>query len=131
MAKQRRSRAIGAVTGRIARLVGSDPVPHDLPAAAWGRLLAAALSRLQRARPRWAAVTAAQIDTLLDSWLRFVQDPALSSTERELRIEEALEHLEAHPPWSLKGTGRTADWPHAQPARPRARRPVKRGRRRG
>lgn len=99
------------VTSRIARLIGSGPIPHDLPAVAWARLFAVALSRLQRAKPGWASITAVQVDKLLVSWLVFVQDPSLSKRELDMRLEEALEHLEAHPPWAMKGTTRTADWP--------------------
>jgi hypothetical protein len=108
----KRSKADGpVVTRRIARLIGSDPIPHDLPAMAWARLFAVALSRLQRAKPGWASITATQVDKLLAAWLAFVRDSSLTKPEREMRLEEALEHLEAHPPWAMKGAPRTADWP--------------------
>jgi len=92
---------------RIPRPIGSSPLPHDLPAEAWARLFAAALLRLQRARPRWASATAVQIDNLLASWLIFNRDPSLSRPELDLRLEEVLEHLEAHPPWGVKVRGHT------------------------
>ena len=82
---------------RIPRPIGSSPLPHDLPAEAWARLFAAALLRLQRAKPRWASATAVQVDNLLASWLVFNRDPSLSRPELDLRLEEVLEHLEAHP----------------------------------
>src|SRR6185295_20269780 len=87
------------LTSRIPRPIGSGPLPHDLPAAAWARLFAAVLVRLQRARPAWAVVTATQAENLLASWLVFVRDRSLSPAELDMRLEEVLEHLEAHPPW--------------------------------
>lgn len=93
---------------RIARPIGSGPPPHDLPAAAWARLFDAVLLRLQRAKPGWASITAVQVDNLLASWLVFVQDRSLSRPELDMRLEEALEHLEAHPPWAVKPARRTA-----------------------
>jgi hypothetical protein len=93
--------------GRIPRPIGSSPRPHDLPAEAWARLFAAALMRLQRAKPRWASATAVQVDNLLASWLVFNRDPSLSRPELDLRLEEVLEHLEAHPPWGVKARGGT------------------------
>ena len=92
---------------RIPRPIGSSPLPHDLPAEAWARLFAAALMRLQRTKPRWASATAVQVDNLLASWLVFHRDPSLSRPELDLRLEEVLEHLEAHPPWGVKARGRT------------------------
>jgi hypothetical protein len=92
---------------RIPRPIGSSPLPHDLPAGAWARLFATALLRLQRAKPRWASATAVQVDNLLASWLVFNRDPSLSRPELDLRLEEVLEHLEAHPPWGVKARGRT------------------------
>lgn len=97
------------LTDRIPRPIGSGPLPQDLPAAAWARLFAVALVRLQRARPAWASVTATQVDNLLASWLVFVQDRSLSPAELDMRLEEVLEHLEAHPPWGMKTRGRPAD----------------------
>jgi hypothetical protein len=102
------------LTSRIPRPIGSGPLPRDLPAAAWARLFAVALSRLHRARPGWASVTAVQVDNLLASWLVFVQDRSLSPPELDLRLEEVLEHLEAHPPWAMKARGRTADSPRGR-----------------
>jgi hypothetical protein len=92
---------------RIPRPIGSSPLPHDLPAEAWARLFAAALLRLQRAMPGWASATAVQVDNLLASWLVFSRDPSLSQSELDLRLEEVLEHLEAHPPWGVKARGRS------------------------
>jgi hypothetical protein len=92
---------------RIPRPIGSSPLPHDLPAEAWARLFAAALLRLQRAKPGWASATAVQVDNLLASWLIFSRDPSLSRSELDLRLEEVLEHLEAHPPWGVKARGRS------------------------
>ena len=92
---------------RIPRPIGSSPLPHDLPAEAWARLFAAALLRLQRAKPGWASATAVQVDNLLASWLIFSRDPSLSRSELDLRLEEVLEHLEAHPPWGVKARRRT------------------------
>lgn len=99
------------VISRIPRPIGSGPLPHDLPAAAWARLFAVALLRLQRAKARWASVTAVQVDNLLAAWLVFVRDPSLSQPELDMRLEEALEHLEAHPPWGMKARARTAALP--------------------
>lgn len=111
------------LTNRIPRPIGSGPLPHDLPAAAWARLFAVALLRLQRARPVWASVTAHQVDNLLASWLIFVRDRSLSPEELDMRLEEVLEHLEAHPPWEVKT--------RARPAAPRrAARPKKGSRKR-
>ncbi len=66
------------LTSRIARPAGSGPRPHDLPVAAWARLFAVALLRLQRAKPHWASVTAREVDDLLTSWLVFLRDRSLS-----------------------------------------------------
>lgn len=93
---------------RIARPIGSGPPQHDLPAAAWARLFDVVLLRLQRSKPGWASITAVQVDNLLASWLVFVQDRSLSKPELDMRLEEALEHLEAHPPWAMKPARRTA-----------------------
>ena len=98
---------ISVVTRRIPRPIGSGAHPHNLPGGAWARLFAVTLSRLQRAKPRWASVTAMEVEDLLASWLVFLQDKTLSRAERNLRLEEALEHLERHPPWGAKRTGRT------------------------
>lgn len=110
------------LTSRIPRPIGSGPLPQDLPAAAWARLFAVALLRLQRARPAWASVTATQVDNLLASWLVFVQDRSLSPAELDMRLEEVLEHLEAHPPWGMKTRGRPADSRRAARPRKRSRR---------
>jgi hypothetical protein len=105
---------ISRVSSLAERPIGSEPLPHDLPARAWARLFAVTLSRLRRAEPRWASLTAAQVEKLRASWLVFLRDRSLSQEELDLRLEEALEHLEAHPPWgTLAG----------------ARRPRKRGKR--
>lgn len=102
------------LTSRIPRPIGSGLLPHDLPAAAWARLFAVTLLRLRRARPRWASVTAVQVDTLLASWLVFARDRSLSRPELDLRLEEVLEHLEAHPPWGMKARGRAAETPRGR-----------------
>jgi hypothetical protein len=102
------------LTGRIARPVGSGPLPHDLPVAAWARLFAMALLRLQRARPRWASVTAVEVEELLASWLVFVRDESLSKPELDMRLEEALEQLEGQPPWATKARRRPADLPRGR-----------------
>ena len=97
----KRSRAddpTSLLISRIPRPIGSGPLPHGLPAEAWARLFAVALLRLQEAQPRWASATAAQVEDLLASWLVFVQDRTLSKPELDMRLEEVLEHLEAHPP---------------------------------
>jgi hypothetical protein len=99
---------------RISRPIGSRSLPHDLPAQAWARLLAIALLRLQRAKPPWASVTAEQVDNLLASWLVFVQDPLLSRPELDMRLEEALEQLEAQSPWGMKARRRPADLPRGR-----------------
>jgi hypothetical protein len=114
MAKRSKADPTFLLTSRIPRPIGSGPLPHDLPAAAWARLFAVALLRLQRAKPRWASVTAVQIDNLLASWLVFVRDQSLSRPELDLRLEEVLEHLEAHPPWRMKARGRPADAPRGR-----------------
>jgi hypothetical protein len=114
MPKPKRSRTDDPtflLTSQIPRPIGSGPLPHDLPAAAWARLFAVALARLQRARPGWASVTAVQVEKLLSSWLVFARDQSLSQSELDLRLEEVLEHLEAHPPWGIKAPGRTARKP--------------------
>jgi len=105
------------VTSGIPRPVGSGPLPYGLPAAAWARLFAVALLRLQRAKPQWASVTAAQVNALQASWLVFVQDPSLSHSELDLRLEEVLEHLEAHPPWSTRARARPTGRRHAKGSR--------------
>lgn len=105
------------LTGRIARPAGSDPLPHDLPVAAWARLFAVALLRLQRAKPRWASVTAQEVEDLLASWLVFLRDKSLSKPELDMRLEEALEQLEGQPPWARRARRRTADLPRGR--RPR------------
>lgn len=97
-----------ALTGRIPRPIGSGPRPDDLPADGWARLFAVTLLRLQRAQPRWASATAAQVEDLLASWLVFARDPSLSKAELDMRLEEVLEHLEAHPPWGQKTRARPA-----------------------
>jgi len=97
-----------ALTGRIPRPVGSAPLPDDLPADGWARLFAVALVRLQRARPQWASATAAQVENLLASWVVFARDASLSKEELDLRLEEVLEDLEAHPPWGQKARARAA-----------------------
>ena len=99
---------VSALTGRIPRPIGSGPLPHDLPADGWARLFVVALLRLQRAQPRWASATAAQVDDLLASWLVFARDPSLSKAELDMRLEEVLEHLEAHPPWGKETRARAA-----------------------
>ena len=99
------------VISRIARPGGSGPVPHDFPAAAWARLFAVTLLRLQRAKPRWASITAVQVEDLLTSWFVFVQDKSLSKPERDMRLEEALEQLEWQPPWGTKARRHTANSP--------------------
>lgn len=90
------------LTGRLARPAGSGPLPHDLPVAAWERLFAVALLRLHRAKPRWASVTAVEVEELLASWLVFLQDKSLSKSELDMRLEEALEQLEGQAPWAMK-----------------------------
>jgi hypothetical protein len=102
------------LTGRIARPVGSGPLPHDLPVAAWARLFAVALLRLQRAKPLWASVTAVEVEDLLASWLVFLRDKSLSKPELDMRLEEALEQLEGQPPWSMKARRRTANLPRGR-----------------
>lgn len=99
------------VISRIARPGGSGPIPHNFPAAAWARLFAVTLLRLQRAKPRWASITAVQVEDLLTSWLVFVQDASLSKPELDMRLEEALEQLETQPPWNVKVRRRTANLP--------------------
>ena len=99
------------LTKRIPRPIGSAPLPHDLPAEAWARLFSVALLRLQRAKPQWASITTEQVNNLLASWLVFVHDPLLSRPELDLRLEEVLEHLEAHPPWGMKTRVRTSAAP--------------------
>jgi hypothetical protein len=99
------------LTGRIARPVGSGPLPHDLPVAAWARLFAVALLRLQRAKPLWASVTAVEVEDLLASWLVFLRDKSLSKPELDMRLEEALEQLEGQPPWGMKARRRAAKLP--------------------
>ena len=93
---------------RVPRPIGSGRRPHDLPAEAWARLFAVALSRLERAKPGWASITAVQVDDLLAAWLVFVQDRSLSRPELDMRLEEVLEHLEAHPPWEMNTARRTS-----------------------
>jgi hypothetical protein len=109
---------ISVVTRRIPRPIGSGAHP-DLPAGAWARLFAVALSRLQRAKPRWASVTAVEVEDLLASWMVFLQDKTLSRAERDLRLEEALEHLERHPPWGAKRTRRAPRSHRVSPVRRR------------
>jgi hypothetical protein len=94
------------LTRRLARPAGSGPLPHDLPVAAWERLFAVALLRLHRAKPRWASVTAAEVEELLASWLVFLQDKSLSKSELDMRLEEALEQLEGQAPWAMKARRR-------------------------
>ena len=95
------------LTRRIPRPIGSGSLPHDLPGEAWARLFSVVLLRLQRAKPQWASVTARQVENLLAAWLVFVRDPALSKAELDMRLEEVLEHLEAHPPWDVKARPRS------------------------
>lgn len=105
---------ISVVISRIARPGGSGAIPHDFPAAAWARLFAVTLLRLQRAKPRWASITAVQVEDLLTSWLVFVQDKSLSKPERDMRLEEALEQLEWQPPWGTKARRHTANSPRGR-----------------
>ena len=100
--------------GRLARPAGSDALPHDLPVAAWERLFAVALLRLHRAKPRWASVTAVEVEELLASWLVFLQDKTLSKPELGMRLEEALEQLEGQPPWALKPRRRATRSPRSR-----------------
>ena len=103
-----------SLISRISGPIGSRSLPHDLPAKAWARLLAVVLLRLQRAKPPWASVTAEQVDKLLASWLVFVQDPLLSRPKLDMRLEEALEQLEAQPPNGMKARRRLADLPRGR-----------------
>lgn len=107
------------LTGRLARPAGSGPLPHDLPVAAWERLFVVALLRLHRAKPRWASVTAVEVEELLASWRVFLQDKSLSKSELDMRLEEGLEQLEGQPPWAMKSRRRT-------PRSPRGRRRTRR-----
>jgi hypothetical protein len=100
--------------GRLARPAGSGPLPHDLPVAAWERVCAMALLRLNRAKPGWASVTAVEVEDLLTSWLVFLQDKSLSKPELDMRLEEALEQLEGQPPWAMKARRRTAGSPRGR-----------------
>jgi hypothetical protein len=123
MGKRARRDPLTAVTERIGRPVGEGSAPQDLPAEAWARLLAVALARLGRARPRWATITAGQVGTLITAWRVFARDRSLSGAERDLRLEEALEQIEAEPPWETEpasGRGRAAR--AGRPAKTRARR---------
>lgn len=124
MAKRARRNAVTAVTGRIGRPVGEGSAPQDLPADAWARLLAMALARLARARPRWATITAGQVDTLIAAWRVFAQDGSLSPAERDLRLEEALEQIEGQPPWPAEPAAgrRRAARASRRPGKSRARR---------
>ena len=114
MAKRAGRDPVAAMTRRIGRPVGEGAAAQDLPAEAWARLLAVALARLGRARPAWAAVTASQVDTLIAAWRVFARDATLSAAERDLRLEEALEQIEAEPPWAT-GTTRRAARPRRAP----------------
>ena len=120
MAKRVRCDPVTTVTRRIGRPVGEGSAPHDLPAEAWARLLALALARLERARPEWASVTAAQVDALIAAWRVFAQDRSLSAPERDLRLEEALEQIEGQP-WE-KGSTRRAGPARRSKTKTRARR---------
>lgn len=102
MVKRAKADPTSLLASRIPRPIGSAPLPHHLPAGAWARLFSVALMRLQRAKPQWASITTEQVNNLLASWLVFAQDPLLSGPELDLRLEEVLEHLEAHPPWGIK-----------------------------
>jgi hypothetical protein len=116
MPKRSKADPISLLTSRIPP-IGSAPLPHALPAAAWARLFSVALLRLQRIKPQWASVTAVQVDHLLASWLVFVEDPSLSQSELDLRLEEVLEHLEAHPPWGEKARARPTRRRHKKGSR--------------
>lgn len=123
MAKRVRRDPVTAVTERIGRPVGEGSAPRDLPADAWARLLAVALARLGRARPRWATITAGQVDTLIAAWRVFAQDRSLSVAERDLRLEEALEQIEGQPPWEEEpASGRRRAAGAGRPRKTRARR---------
>lgn len=123
MARRARRNPVSARAGRIGRLVGEGSAPQDLPADAWARLLSMALARLARARPRWATVTAGQVDTLIAAWRVFAQDRSLSPAERDLRLEEALEQIEGQPPWPPEpAAGRRRAARADRPGKRRARR---------
>lgn len=100
---------------RVARDGLNGEITRDFTKGATGpRLLAVVLLRLQRAKPPWASVTGVQIDKLLASWLVFVQDPLLSRPELDMRLEEALEQLEAQSPCGMKARRRPADLPRGR-----------------
>jgi hypothetical protein len=122
MAKRARRDPVSAVTERIGRPVGEGSAPEDLPAEAWARLLAVALARLGRARPRWATMTAGQVDSLIEAWRVFARDRSLSPAERDLRLEEALEQIEGEPPWTPEPAPRRRASPARRPRKTRARR---------
>ncbi len=100
MARRTSPDPVTKVADRIGHTVGQGSAPQDLPAEAWARLLAVALSRLRRARPRWASRTASQVDALIAAWRVFSRDRSLSPAERDLRLEEGLEQIENDPPWA-------------------------------
>ena len=117
MPKRSKANPTLLLTRRIPRPIGSGSLPHDLPGEAWARLFSVVLLRLQRAKPQWASLTTEQVDNLLASWLVFVQDVSLSKSELEMRLEETLEHLEAHPPWGIKPRARPAARRHKKASR--------------
>jgi hypothetical protein len=109
MAKRSKADDLASLVADRIPPIGALPLPYDEPAAAWARLFVITLARLKKAKPGWASITAVQVENFLTTWLFLVQDRTLSKPELDLRIEKALCHLAAHPPWKMKATGRSAE----------------------